>query len=165
MIISAIAAYAKNRVIGLDNDLPWNLPADMRYFMRTTKNHHVLMGRKTFESMGVPLKNRTNIVITSDPYFAGTDLIVVHSLQEGIDFAREQGEQELFIIGGGQIYAQSLPLLDKLYITEIDLLVEGGDAFFPDFDESEWDLESEIAHAPDEKNPHAFVFKVFKKKA
>ena len=133
MILSAIAAYSKNRAIGVENQLPWHLPADMRYFMRTTKGHHVLMGRKTFESMGVPLKNRTNIVVTSNPFYVGSGLVVVHSIKEGIEFARERGEEELFIIGGAEIYKQSLPLLDKLYITEIDLIVPGGDAFFLNF--------------------------------
>ncbi len=165
MIISAIAAYANNRVIGRNNDLPWSLPADMRYFMRTTKGHHVLMGRKTYESMGVPLRNRTNIVLTSDPYYAGTDLVIVHSLQEGIQFAKANGETELFIIGGAQIYKQSLPILDKLYLTEIDLTVQGGDVYFPQFDMDEWTLESADAHMPDEKNRHPYVFKVYKKKA
>lgn len=165
MIISAIAAHANNRAIGKDNDLPWNLPADMKYFMRTTRGHHVLMGRKTYESMGVPLKNRTNIVLTRDPYFVGSNLVVVHSLQEGIDYAKANGESELFIIGGAQIYKQSLPHLDQLYITEIDLDVPDGDVFFPKIDLKRWDLVSEIEHAPDEKNPYPFIFKIYKKKA
>ena len=164
MIVSAIAAYSKNRVIGIENQLPWHLPADMRYFMRTTKGHHVLMGRKTYESMGVPLKNRTNIVVTSNPYYVGSGLVVVHSIKEGIDFARNNGEEELFIIGGADIYKQSLPLLDKLYVTEIDLEVSGGDAFFPEFSRDEWMLESKQDFEPDQKNKYPFTFFVFKKK-
>ncbi len=164
MIVSAIAAYSKNRVIGIENQLPWHLPADMRYFMRTTKGHHVLMGRKTYESMGVPLKNRTNIVVTSNPYYVGSGLVVVHSIKEGIDFARNNGEEELFIIGGAEIYKQSLPLLDKLYVTEIDLEVSGGDAFFPAFSRDEWMLESKQDFKPDQKNKYPFTFFVFKKK-
>lgn len=164
MIISAIAAHSSNRVIGKDNDLPWSMPADMRYFMRTTKGHHVLMGRKTYESMGVPLKNRVNIVLTSDPFYAASDLVVVHSLQEGIEYARVNGEEELFIIGGAQIYEQSLPHLDKLYITEIDLEVSDGDAYFPDFDKSDWDLISAKQQVTDEKNKYPFIFKIYKKK-
>ena len=164
MIVSAIAAHSSNRVIGVGNQLPWHLPADMRYFMRTTKGHHVLMGRKTYESMGTPLKNRTNIVVTSNPFFVGTSLIVVHSLEEGIRIAKENGEEELFIIGGAQIYAQSMHLLDKLYITEIVLEVDEGDAFFPEFNLQDWVLESEEEHSPDEKNQHPFVFRVYKKK-
>jgi len=164
MILSAIAAYSKNRVIGIDNQLPWHLPADMRYFMRTTKGHHVLMGRKTYESMGVPLKNRTNIVVTSNPFYVGSGLVVVHSINEGIKYARDNGEEELFIIGGAEIYRQSLPLLDKLYVTEIDLEVKGGDAFFPEFSLTDWTIESDQPCEPDNKNKHPFAFRVYKKK-
>lgn len=165
MIISAIAACSKNRVIGSGNQLPWSLPADMRYFMRTTMGRHVIMGRKTFESMnGKPLPKRTNIVITRDPYYVASGTMVVHSLEEALELAKHNGEEEVFIIGGGEIYKQSLPLLDKLYITEIDLEIKNGDTFFPILDPKEWDLISEDAHHPDEKNPHAYVFRVFKKK-
>ena len=164
MILSAIAAMARNRAIGFENELPWHLPADMRYFMRTTKNHHVLMGRKTFESLGVPLKNRTNIVITRDPFFVATGTLVVHSLHEAIALAESNGEEEAFIIGGAQIYALSMPLLDRIYLTDIDLQVEKADAFFPPVNEKTWNVVSEEKHDPDEKNKYPFVFRVFEKK-
>ena len=133
--------------------------------MKTTMGKHVIMGRKTFESMnGKPLPKRSNIVITRDPFYVASGTLVVHSLQEALELAKKNGEQEVFIIGGGEIYKQSLPLLDKLYLTEIDLEIEDGDTFFPALDPEAWDLISEEAHKPDEKNPHAYVFRVFKKK-
>ncbi len=126
---------------------------------------HVIMGRKTFESMnGKPLPKRTNIVITRDPYYVASGTVVAHSLEEALELAKQNGEEEAFIIGGGEIYNQSLPFLDKLYLTEIDVEIENGDAFFPILDTEEWELISEKAYEPDEKNPHAYVFRVFKKK-
>lgn len=154
---------SRNRVIGVDNDLPWNLPADMKYFMRTTRHHHVIMGRKTFESMGTPLKNRTNIVITREVFYAATGILVAHSLQEGLQIADSHGETEVFIIGGAEIYNLALPLLDRIYLTEIDLVVEHGDAFFPELDLSEWRLVREENHEPDEKNLYAYSFKTYEK--
>ena len=151
MIVSAIAAMSTNRVIGRDNDLPWNLPADMKYFMRTTRGHHVIMGRKTFESMGVPLKNRTNIVVTRDLFYAASGIHVAHSLHEALNMAYENDEKEVFIIGGAEIYKLALPLLNKIYLTEIDLEVSDGDAFFPHFDPDLWVLTNQDAHLPDER--------------
>jgi dihydrofolate reductase len=164
MIISAIAAMSKNRVIGVDNDLPWNLPADMKYFMRTTRGHHVIMGRKTFESMGVPLKNRTNIVITRDAFYIGSGIIVVHSLSEALDLAQSNNEPEVFIIGGAEIYNLALPVLDKIYLTEIDLHVDGGDAFFPSFKSDDWIVTKEETHLPDTQNKFPFTFNVYERK-
>ncbi len=163
MVISGIAAMSKNRVIGVKNDLPWHLPADMKYFMRTTRNHHVIMGRKTFESMGVPLKNRINIVITRDPHYSTSGILVVHSLHKALQVAESKGEEETFIIGGSEIYQLALPVLDKIYLTEIDLIVENGDAFFPDFDLNSWRLISEESHTPDDKNHYNYTFKIFEK--
>ncbi len=126
---------------------------------------HVIMGRKTFESMnGKPLPKRTNIVITRDPYYVASGTMVAHSLEEALELAKQNGEEEAFIIGGGEIYKQSLPFLDRLYLTEIDLEIENGDTFFPILDTKEWELISEKAYEPDENNPHAYVFRVFKKK-
>ena len=164
MIISAIAACSSNRVIGRDNELPWHLPADMRYFMRTTKEHHVIMGRKTFESLGKPLKNRVNVVITRNPFYMASGIVVVHSLEEALQYARENEEEEAFVIGGAEIYRQSLSLLDRIYLTEIDLVVENGDAFFPSLDEKRWKLISEDPHAPDDRNKHPFSFNIYHKR-
>lgn len=164
MIVSAIVAHAHNRVIGVGKDLPWHLPAEMRHFMRTTKNHHVIMGRKTFMTLGKPLRHRVNIVVTRDPFFVASDVLIVHSIEEALEIAKNNKEEEAFIIGGGQIYAASMPFLHKLYLTEIDLKVADGDVFFPELDFSKWDLESTESHLPDEKNPHPFIIKIYVKK-
>ncbi len=164
MIISLIAACSTNRVIGVDNDLPWHVPADMRFFMRTTKGHHVIMGRKTFESLGVPLKNRTNIVVTRDPFFIASGVLVTHGISEAVDLAIDGDESEVFIIGGGEIYKQSMNLADKIYLTEIDTFIDEGDAFFPEIDPEEWDLAFEDPHDADDRNEFAYTFKTFLRK-
>jgi dihydrofolate reductase len=123
MRISLIAALSRNRVIGLENRLPWRLPEDLKRFKELTMGHPVLMGRKTAESIGKPLPGRLNLVVSR------TGL----SLKEAIDRARESGTDELFVIGGEQIYRQTLPLADRLYLTLVDSEVEG-DAFFPEWD-------------------------------
>ncbi|NUO03715.1 MAG: dihydrofolate reductase, partial [Saprospiraceae bacterium] len=125
MIISAIVAVAKNNVIGKNGEIPWYLPADLRFFKQTTLNHHVIMGRRSFDSIGRPLPKRTNVVITRDPFFVGTGCIVAHSVEEALHIARNNGETEAFIIGGGEIYAQSMPYWDRLYLTRVDAAIEG----------------------------------------
>jgi dihydrofolate reductase len=163
MIISAIAAIAKNNVIGYNNDIPWNMPKDMKFFMRTTTGHHIIMGRKNFESLGRPLPRRTNIVITRNPFYISTGCIIVHSLEEALSVAKENGEEEVFIIGGGIVYDQAMDYLDKIYLTEIDIEVEG-DVFFPQVDETIW-KETSVEFSPaDEKNKADMVFKVFERR-
>lgn len=164
MIVSAIAAVAKNRVIGRANDLPWRLPTDQQYFKRMTLNHHVIMGRKTFEELGRPLPKRTNIVITRNPYFVVSNCLVVRTVEEALAIARANGEAEAFIIGGGQIYELSYQYWDRLYYTAVDTVIEDGDAFFPAFDRDEWVLVSEDPHAADEKNEYDYNFMVFERK-
>jgi dihydrofolate reductase len=165
MILSAIVATDKNGVIGKDDDIPWHLPADLKYFKRRTLNHHIIMGRKTFESIGRPLPKRTNIIVTRNPFFMVSNCLVAGSLQEAIDLARNNGEDEAFIIGGGTIYEQAMPLTDRLYLTEVDTEVENGEVFFPAVDPAVWSEVSSEAHQPDEKNPHAYTFKVLERKA
>ena len=162
MIISAIVAVAKNGVIGQDNEIPWYLPADFAYFKRVTLNHHIIMGRNCYESIGRPLPKRTNIIVTRNPFYIATGCIAVHSIAEGLKIAEQNGEEEAFIIGGGQIYEQSMHLLDKLYITEVDLDTEGS-VFFPKIDTDEWQLVSVEKHLKDEKNEYDYVFKVYEK--
>ena len=116
MIVSAIVAAAQNNVIGNDNDIPWRLSSDLKYFKRTTINHHVIMGRKTFLSMGRPLPKRTNIVLTRDLMFAGSGLLIAHSIEEALSMAYDNDEEEVFIIGGGEIYRQSMPYLSLIHI-------------------------------------------------
>jgi len=158
MIISLIAALTRNRVIGKDNDLPWSLPDDMKYFMQTTKGHHVAMGRKNYESIPEkfrPLPNRTNIVVTRQKDLQLPGCNVVNSLEAAVDIARSAGEPELFIIGGSTIYQLGMPIADRLYLTEIDAELEG-DTHFPAFNQTHWKEVSRRHHPAD--NRHAFPF-------
>ncbi len=162
MLVSAIVAAANNHVIGNGADIPWRLSGDMRYFKRTTIDHHVIMGRKTYESMGRPLPKRTNIVLTRDPFYLGDGILVARSIEEALTIAYDNGESEAFIIGGGEIYRQSLHLLDRLYLTRVDAEPEG-DAFFPELPEGEWRLLSQEAHSADEKNDHDYVLELWER--
>jgi len=163
MTISAIVATAKNNVIGKDNDIPWYLPADLKYFKKTTLNHHIIMGRNCYESIGKPLPKRTNVVLTRNPFFIVSNCYVTHSIEEALELAKNNGEEEAFIIGGAQIYGQSMDLWDKLYLTEVDLEVDG-DVILPEINFDEWELISEEAHQADEKNEYDYTFKVFQRK-
>ena len=156
MLLSAITAAAENNVIGKDNRLPWHLPADMRYFKATTMGHAVILGRKTFDSFGKALPGRTNIVITRGT-LALPGAVVVHSVGEALARAREIEARETFVLGGAQIYAETLPILDRIYLTRIFETFEG-DAFFPRLDPREWELAGEDRRAPDEKNRYAYAF-------
>ncbi len=128
-MISIIAALGKNRVLGKDNELLWRIPDDLKRFKELTTGHPIIMGSKTYESIGKPLPNRTNIVLTKDSDYEAPGTIVVHSLEEAFEKAENE---EIFVIGGGQIYALALPYADKLYLTLIDDKKEG-DTFFPDY--------------------------------
>src|SRR5690606_10527356 len=143
MIISAIAAVASNGVIGKDNDLVWNLPADMRFFKETTTGHFVIMGRKNYDSIPEkyrPLPNRENVIVTRQKNLKVLGSHIVHSVEEGIKLAEKKGEKEAFIIGGGEIFSYALKnnLPDRLYITHIHQSFDG-DAYFPEFDLRNWD--------------------------
>ncbi|TXH29532.1 MAG: dihydrofolate reductase [Elusimicrobia bacterium] len=164
MIISAIAAVADNGTIGRDSDLPWSLPDDLKYFQRTTRGHHVITGRKNYETIPTkyrPLKDRVNIVVTRNMGYLAPGAVVVGSLEEGIDLARSAGEQEAFIIGGGQVYAEALHkgLVDRLYLTLVHAEV-AGDTHFPLLDASDWREVSRTHHTADERHAHAFSFVV-----
>lgn len=163
MIVSAIVAVAENQVIGIDNQMPWHLPTDLKYFKRKTLGHHIIMGRKNFQSIGHPLPGRTNIVISRNPYFTASNCLVAHSIEEALEIALENGETEAFIIGGGNVYSQSMPLLDRIYLTRIDYEPEG-DVFFPELKKETWELVSEEAHQPDDRNPYAYNFQVFERR-
>ena len=162
MIVSAIVATARNNVIGKDNQIPWYLPADLAYFKRTTLDHHVLMGRNSFRSIGRPLPKRTNIVITRDPFFKADGVQVAHSVEEALGMAYDNGETEAFIIGGGQIYRDSMDLWDKVYLTEVDMEVEG-DVFFPVLDPAEWRETWRETHVPDAKNEWTYTFRILER--
>ena len=164
MIISAIVAMSTNRVIGRDGGLPWHLPRDMKYFKKTTMGHHVIMGRESFASMGyVPLKGRTNIVLTRDPYFISSSAIILHSIEEGLNYAYEAGEEEAFILGGGKIFAQSMHLIEKIYLTEVISEV-AGDIYFPEIDMNDWEVVSSEFFEADDKNEFPMRFDVLLRK-
>jgi dihydrofolate reductase len=161
-----IAAVARNGVIGKANDLPWHLPDDMKYFMLTTKGHHVIMGRKNYESLPEkfrPLPNRTSIVVTRQTDYKAPGCIIVNHLDDALKLAEKNGEAELFIIGGAEIYVLGMPLADRLYLTEIDTEIEG-DTFFPSYKKMEWQEITRQHHATDDRHNFAFDFVVYKRK-
>lgn len=162
MIVSAIVAAAKNNVIGKDNEIPWYLPADLVYFKKTTLDHYVIMGRKCFRSIGRPLPKRTNIVVTRDPFFSADGVLVAHTIEEALGIAFDAGEEEVFILGGGEIYRESMDLWDKLYLTEVDIEPEG-DVFFPEINPEEWTETWREAHEPDAKNTCAYTFRLLER--
>ena len=166
MIVSLIVAKAKNNAIGKDNNLLWHFPADMKFFRETTTGHCIITGRKNYESIPDkfrPLVNRTNIVVTRNPEFNEQAIIVCHSIEEAIKKAKELGETEVFIIGGGQIYKEALTkgLIDKMYITHVHQNFDG-DTFFPE-KTNEWKKISETNHPKDEKHRYSYSFAVYEK--
>lgn len=165
MTVSLIAALSKNRVIGKNNDLPWHLPDDMKYFMQTTKGHHTIMGRKNYDSIPEkfrPLPNRTNIIVTRQLDFKAPGCLVVNSLEKGLDIARGNGEREVFIIGGSDIYTLGIPYANRLYLTEIDAIIEG-DTFFPQVNQVQWKESSRRTHPADQRHLYSFDFVVYDK--
>ena len=162
--LAVIVAAAENGVIGRNNALPWHLPQDLRYFKRVTMGKPIVMGRKTFESIGRPLPGRTNIVITRNPDFTTEGVRVVASLDEALrlagDIALIDGAQELVVIGGVEIYKASIPRADRLYITEVHASVPG-DAFLPEIDWSHWSEVGREHHAASDANPYDYSFVVY----
>ncbi|MAH02147.1 type 3 dihydrofolate reductase [Candidatus Woesearchaeota archaeon] len=160
MIISLIAAMDKNRVIGKGGKLPWNLPADMKYFKDKTLGKPIIMGRKTYESLGKPLPNRTNIIITRDRDYKAEGCIVVHSAEEALKAA--EGDEEVMIIGGSQIYKELLPKTNRMYLTIVDADFEG-DTFFPEYDVKEWKETAYEEHERDAENQYNYTFLILEK--
>jgi len=163
MIISQILALSKNGVIGHDYKMLWHMPSDFKYFKQKTLGHYILMGRKTFESLGKPLPGRPHIIVTRSKDFKYEGCIVVDSIEKGIEVARKAGEKELFIIGGGEIYKQTLPLTDLIYLTEIDVEVTGN-VTYPYPDKKQWEDISRNDLPADEKNPYNYSFTVWRKR-
>ncbi len=166
MIISAIVAVAENGVIGKDGQLPWNLPDDMKFFQRTTLNHYVISGRKNYESIPDrfrPLRDRTNIVVTHDRDYQAPGAIVCHSLKDALDIAREANVKEVFIIGGGQLYAEAFEadLVDRLYLTTVHAKPEG-DTFFTEVGKG-WKQLWVEKHKADDRHKFAFTTEVLQK--
>ncbi len=160
MLISLIVAMANRRVIGCGNAMPWHMPADLRHFKAVTLGKPVVMGRRTFESIGRPLPGRRNLVISRNPEWQAADVEVAPSLDAAL--ARLADYDEVMIIGGGQLYAEALPRADRLYLTHIELAVEG-DTFFPDYSGYEWLQIEHSTHSADEKNPYAYRFETLQR--
>lgn len=163
MLISIIVAMGRNRAIGFQNALPWRLSADLKRFKDLTMGHHILMGRKTYESIGRPLPGRTSIVITRQPDFQAEGCLLAPSLEAAIALAQARGEPEAFVIGGAEIYAQALPHADRLYLTLVDAEPEA-DAFFPELAEPDWQRLETTTVVADEKNQYASTFTVLHRK-
>lgn len=156
-----VVAMGRNREIGKENQLLWHLPKDLKHFKEITSNHPIIMGRKTYESIGKPLPNRTNIVISRKTDWFEEGILIVGSIKEAIKFAKKIDEK-IFIIGGGNIYEQTIDLVDQLEITWVDATLEA-DTYFPKIDEKIWRKTDEICHEKDEKNQFDFCFQTFER--
>jgi len=163
MIISIIVAVDENRGIGIENQIPWHLPADLARFKKLTMGHHLLVGRKTYESIGSVLPGRQMIILTRNPDYKAQDCITAETLDEALKLAEKRGEKEVFIIGGAEIYREALPLADHLYLTVVHTSAEA-DAYFPQFEESAWSHVCVQDFPSDEKNSLATTFKHLVKK-
>ena len=161
MILSCVIAFGKNRGLGFGNKLPWHLPDDLKHFKEITRGHTVIMGRKTFDSMGRLLPERKNIIITRDRSYQVPGATLVHSIEEAIEKVKD--EKEVFVIGGGEIVKLALPYLDRMYLTHVEAEVPA-DSFFPEFDPEEWKVVSEKFHPKDEKHLYDFTFKIYERK-
>jgi dihydrofolate reductase len=161
MIISIIAAVADNMVIGNKNSLPWNLPADMEYFKKATLGKTIIMGAKTFESIGKVLPNRKNIILSYDKSYKAEGCVIVTSIEQALKEVKE--DEEVMIAGGASVYKQFLPLANRLYLTFIHHDFEG-DAYFPEFDINQWKEIKRIDNQPDEKNLYSYSFVIFERK-
>ncbi len=160
MIVSLIVAVAENGVIGRAGKLPWHLPEDLKRFKRLTVGHPVIMGRKTWESIGRPLPGRRNLVVSRTPGYAAEGAEVFASLDEAL--AAAAGEDEVFVIGGAALYAEAMPRADRLYLTRVHATVEG-DVTFPGLDPAAWTLVSEDRREADARHDHAFSFRVYER--
>ena len=153
--VSLIVAMARNRVIGVNNTLPWHLPADLKHFKTLTMGHHIVMGRKTYESIGRPLPGRTSVVVTRNPGYAPPGVITANSLEAAISACGEAAE--IFVIGGAELYRQAITFADRIYLTEIDAGIPG-DVHFMELDGRQWQETERKRHMPDEKNAYPYQF-------
>ena len=160
MTITLIAAAAENNALGKDNQMVWHLPDDFKRFKKLTTGHHIIMGRKTLESMNGPLPNRTNIIITRQKDYTYQGCIIVHSLDEALKTCPQ--DEEVFVIGGGEIYKQAIDKADKIELTRVHTTVEA-DAYFPEIDTKKWELTNEEYHPKDEKHKLDFTYRSWNK--
>lgn len=158
-MITMIAAVGENNELGKDNDLLWHLPDDFKRFKQLTTGHHIIMGRKTFETFPKPLPNRIHIVITRNKNYKKEGAVVVHNMKEALRIAKD--DDQPYIIGGGEIYKMGLPLSDKIELTRVKGTFEDADTFFPNFSELEWQLMETTEHVKDEKHKYSFAYETW----
>ena len=163
MKVSLVAAIAKNNAIGKNNELLWHLPADFKHFKETTNGHYILMGRKTFESFPKPLPNRTHLIISrQENYNVPENCFVFSTIEKALQFAKSQNQEVVYVIGGGEIYNQTISQATELIITHVEASFHDADAFFPEIT-SEWKADSEEFHPSNEKNTIDFTIKIYQK--
>jgi len=160
-MLTIIAAAGENNALGKENDLVWHLPDDFKRFKKLTSGHHIIMGRKTFESFPKPLPKRTHVVITRKDHYKKEGIVVVHSLERAIEFSNE--DPQAFIIGGGEIYKMGMDVADRIELTRVHGTFEA-DTFFPEIDESKWNLVSEVFHEKDDTHDYAFTYLTYDRK-
>jgi dihydrofolate reductase len=159
--LSLIVAMAKNRVIGADNRIPWHLPSELKLFKEVTMGHHIIMGRRTWESINRLLPGRTTVIITRQPDYAVPGAIVVHSLEDA--FAASAGDDEVFVIGGAELFRETLPIADRLHLTIVDAAPEG-DTYMPEIDWTAWRETTSRSSPADERNPLAFRYAMYERR-
>lgn len=162
MIISQIVAASLNNVIGVNRGLPWHMPTDMEYFRETTMGHHIVTGRRNYEAEGQALPGRNNIVLTRNRNYQLKDALVLHTVEEAISYAKKQGETELFIVGGEEIYRLAMPYTQRIYLTRIKTIIDG-DTHYPEPDLSQWKRVKLIENKADELNPFDYDFIIYEK--
>jgi dihydrofolate reductase len=161
MIISLIVAASENNAIGKNNDLLWSLPNDMKFFKNTTWGMPVIMGRRTYDSFNNNLSGRFNIVITTQKDWSADGVIVASSIDDAIVKAKETNCKEIFVIGGGQVYKQSMEIANRIYMTRVKAIIEDADTFFPAIDETKWTMISHEDHTKDEKHAYDYSFQIW----
>ncbi len=161
-MITMIAAAGEKNELGKDNDLLWHLPDDFKRFKQLTTGHHIIMGRKTFETFPKPLPNRIHIVITRNKNYKKEGAVVVHNIEEALKIAKD--DNQLFIIGGGEIYKMGLPLAEKIELTRVNGTFKDADTFFPEFSKDKWQLLSETVHQKDDKHHYSFSYQTWVRK-
>lgn len=164
MTLSFIVAASENNAIGINNELPWRLPEDLKFFKRTTMGKPVIMGRKTYESLGRPLPGRLNVVMSTSEYLQLPEGVVqAESVSEAIAVAEGEKKDEVFIIGGGKVFAESMHLADRLYITRVHTVISNADAFFPEIDHTHWKLVWYEDHKADDKHAYDYTFQQYER--
>lgn len=164
MIISIIVALSENNAIGKNGKIPWHLPNDLKHFKKVTLGHHIIMGRKTYDSIGKPLPGRTNVVISHQKDLKIDGCEVVNSLGAALAIARLDNQEEVFIIGGASIYKSMLSDAEKLYLTRVHTKVIGADTFFPEIDSKMWIETKTYPYLPDEEHDHAYTIEIFERR-